>query len=245
MSDPKVVHGGYFDVAVDVTDLGLVDSDGNALSGFVTLCGLTSKTLTHQFNTSDQVIPPCGNPEAVPNVSRTVNSQEKNIAGTGLHNRAQTNIVRAVLGKTLPYRFIEGEPGNDLVSQGYWEGPFLFANWQEGATDYKGNVTSQFAFASDGEVNWFSTTAPALTALTLGTATATAGSEWTSTITGLTANSTVGAVADDGTVLTVANGSISGTFAEAGTVSVTLTEINPEASNSPKTTTVSVTVSAP
>lgn len=243
MSEPKVVHGGYFDVQVDVSDLALTDSDGDALSGFVTLCGLTSKTLTHQFNTSDQVIPPCGNPEAVPHVSRIVNSQEKNIAGTGLHNRGQTNIIRAILGKTLTYRFVEGEPGNDLVSQGYWEGPFLFSNWQEGATDYKGNVTSQFAFASDGEVNWFSTTAPALVALTLGTSAATAGSAWTSTVTGLTANSTLGAVAADGTVLTVTDGSISGTFETAGTVSVTLTEINPEASNSPKVTTVSVTVS--
>lgn len=243
MSDPKVVHGGYFDVAVDVTGLGLVDSNNDQLTGFVVLCGLTSKTLTHQLNTTDDTIPPCGNPEAVPWVSRIVNSQEKNIAGTGLHNRAQTNIIRAIFGKTLPFRFIEGEPGNDQVSQGYWEGPFLFNNWQEGATDIKGNVTSQFSFVSDSEVNWFATTAPMLGALALTTNTATANTPWSSEITGTTGTSQIGAISSDGTPLTVDGTTVSGTFTTAGTPSITLTEINPEASNSPKTTSVTVTVS--
>jgi hypothetical protein len=140
MSKPSVVKGGYFDVAVDVTGLGLVDSSSVALTGYVIICGLNTRNLTHQVNTSDEVVPNCQDPEAVPWAARNANSQEKSMSGTGLHNRAQTNVIRAIFGKTLPYRFIEGEPGNDLVSQGYWAGPFLFNQWQEGATD-KQNVT--------------------------------------------------------------------------------------------------------
>lgn len=244
MSVPSVVHGGYFDIAVDVTGLGLVDSDSASITGYIHLCGLTSKTMTHQVNTSDEAIPDCGNPEEVPWVTRTSNSQEKTIAGTGLHNRAQTNIIRAIFGKTLPYRFIEGEPGNDLVSQGYWEGKFLFSNWQEGATDIKGNVTSQFSFVSDSEVDWTSSSAPTLGALALTTTTATVDDEWSSAITGATSPSQITAVSDDGTVLTVDGDTVTGTFSTAGTPSVTLIEINPEANNSPKTTSVTVTVSA-
>jgi hypothetical protein len=110
MSKPSVVKGGYFDVAVDVTGLGLVDSSSVALTGYVIICGLNTRNLTHQVNTSDEVVPNCQDPEAVPWAARNANSQEKSMSGTGLHNRAQTNVIRAIFGKTLPYRFIEASP---------------------------------------------------------------------------------------------------------------------------------------
>lgn len=239
MSVPSTVKGGYFDVALDVTSLGL-----GSLTGFVIICGLNTRNLQHTVNTSDEAVPDCGNPENVPWVSRNANSQDKQISGTGLHNRAQTDIIRAAFGKTLPTRFIEGEPGNDLVAQGYWEGPFLFSSWQEGATD-KANVTSQFTFLSDGEVDWVSTTAPALGTVTLATATASDGTPWSSVLTGATTGSTVSAISDDGTILSYDQDTktLSGTFATTGTKNLTVTEIYPEASNSPKANSVTVTVS--
>ena len=87
MTVPSTVKGGYFDVAVDVTTLGLLDGGGSPITGYVIICGLNTRNLTHQVNTSDEAVPNCQDPEEVPWVSRNANSQEKNMSGTGLHNR--------------------------------------------------------------------------------------------------------------------------------------------------------------
>lgn len=239
MSVPSIVKGQYFDVAVDVTSLGLPD-----LTGFVVICGLNTRNLTHQINTSDEAVRDCEQPEQVPWRVVNTTSQQKDMSGTGLHNRAQTNVLRAIFGKKLPYRFIEGEPGDDLVSQGYWEGDFVFSNWQEGASDGT-NVSSQMTWLSDGEVIWVSTIAPVLANLTLSDVAANAGDLWSATITGRMPGSTVTATASDGTILTVVGATVSGTFEDAGTPTVTLVESNAEASNSPHSTPpITITVSA-
>jgi hypothetical protein len=244
MSQPDTVKGGYFDVAVDVTNQGVTDSGGNSLSGYVVICGLNTRNLTHQVNTSDEAVPNCQDPEAVPWVSRNANSQEKNMSGTGLHNRAQTNVIRAIFGKTLPYRFIEGEPGNDLVSQGYWQGPYLFNQWQEGATD-KQNVTSQFSWQSDGEVDWVSTTSPTLATLTATPLTGTAATPWSGVISGRTAGSTISVVATGATAVSFddATNTIHATWATSGSKTVKVNETNAEANNSPHLTTLTVVIS--
>lgn len=244
MSKPDTVKGGYFDVAVDVTGLGLVDSSAVALTGYVIICGLNTRNLTHQVNTSDEVVPNCGDPEEVPWVARNANSQEKNMSGTGLHNRAQTNVIRAIFGKTLNYRFIEGEPGNDLVSQGYWQGPYLFSQWQEGATD-KQNVTSQFTWVSDGEVDWASSTAPVLATLTATPLTATSATPWSAVVTGINPESDVTVVATGATAVSFdpATHTVHATWATTGSKTVKITETNSEATNSPMLTTLTVVVS--
>jgi len=244
MTVPSTVKGGYFDVAVDVTTLGLLDGGGSPITGYVIICGLNTRSLTHQINTSDEAVPNCQDPEEVPWVSRNANSQEKNMSGTGLHNRAQTNVIRAVYGRTLPYRFIEGEPGNDLVSQGYWEGPFLFQQWQEGATD-KQNVTSQFTWQSDGIVDWVSTTAPTLATLTATPLTGTAATPWSGVVSGRHAGSEISIVATGATAVSYddATNTIHATWATAGSKSVKVTETFAEATNSPKLTTLTVVIS--
>lgn len=84
---------------------------------------------------------------------------------------------------------------------------------------------------------------PALAALTLGTATASEGVAWTSTITGETTGSVISAVSDDGTIVTVTGGNagLSATFATAGVKTITLTETLGLWGS--KTSTVTVTVS--
>lgn len=233
MSPPKIVKGQYWDVAVE-------DEPGSG--DFTVICGLTTRNITHQVNTNDEAVRDCDKPQQVPWRVVNATSQQKDISGTGLHNRAQTGLVRSIFGKTLRYRFIEGEPGEDLVSQGYWEGPFMLSNWQEGASDGT-NVTSQFTWVSDGEVPWVETTAPTLGSLTLATDTASDGVLWTSNITGAAAGSDITATASDGTVLNVSGTSVSGTFATTGSKTITLVETNAEASNSPHTSTDTVTVS--
>jgi hypothetical protein len=83
-----------------------------------------------------------------------------------------------------------------------------------------------------------------LNALTFSPNTATAGTAWTSTITGKTSGSTITATSSDGTPLTVSGTTISGTFSASGTPTITLTETLAGATNSPRPSTGSVTVAA-
>jgi hypothetical protein len=147
MSTPTIVKGQYFDVAVKAP----------GASVFTYLCGLNTRNLTHQVNTSDEAVPDCDAPATVPWRVLNATSQQKDMSGTGVHNIAQADLIRSIFGQTLNYRFIEAQPdaadANDKDQIGYWEGPFMLTNWQQGATD-GANVTSQFTFSSDGEVEW-------------------------------------------------------------------------------------------
>jgi hypothetical protein len=236
MTTPKTVHGGYFLVAVE-------PDPTNNPGDFVTICGLNSKTLAHQSSTSTEAVPDCGNPEAVPWDDLVVNSQSKQMSGTGVHNRAQTSLIRSILMKTLRYRFIEGEPGSDQIGQGYWEGMFTLTQWTEGATSIKGNVTSDFTWPSSGEVVWFNTSAPTLAALTLTPLTATAAEEWTGTLSGMADMSELSVSAPDATDVSIDGATVKATWADAGSKTVTVTESDPEATNSPKATAFTVVVS--
>lgn len=152
MSVPQIVKGGYFDVAVDATNLGV-----SGVTGWVHLCGLNTRNLTHQVNTSDEAVPDCDNPARTPWRVLNDTSQQKDMAGSGLYNIEQEDLLRAMFGKTLPMRFIKARPDatdpNIKVPIGAWGGPFKFSNWQEGASDGT-NVTAGFTFNSDGEVLW-------------------------------------------------------------------------------------------
>lgn len=239
MSVPSVVKGQFWNIAVEpVPDSG----------DYVVICGLNTRNITHQVNTQDEAIRDCELPQQVPWRILSATSQQKDMSGTGLHNRAQGDLIRSLIGVTLNYRMIESEPGGDLVGQGMWEGPFMLTNWQEGASD-GANVSSQFTFASDGVVEWVSTTAELLVALGLTPLTATASSEWTGALSAMTPGSVVTATTVGGVVLTVhrvedaTTGTVTGTFVATGSKVVTLTETHPEASNSPLVTTKTVVVS--
>ncbi len=84
----------------------------------------------------------------------------------------------------------------------------------------------------------------ALNALSLANATAAAGGAWFSAIQNATAGSTITATSSDGTTLNVASGSVTGTFATSGSKTITLTETLAGATNSPRQSQVTVTVSA-
>lgn len=234
MSVPSVVKGQYFDVAVEADPI-------SAPNVYTYLCGLNTRNLTHQINTADDFLRDCGDPEQVPWRVLNANGQQKDMSGTGLHNRAQTSLLRSIFGKTLNYRFIEGEPGVDLVDQGYWQGPFKFINWQEGAAD-GANVTAQMTFASDGVVPWVVSTPPTLVTLTVAPLTATVNTLWTGTITGRTASSTITATSPGVTITNVGN-QLKATFPTTGSKAVTIVESDGDATNSPRTTVVNVTVS--
>lgn len=154
MSIPSIVKGQYFDVAVDVTSLGLA-----GVSGWVIVCGLTSRGFTHGTQTSDEYVRDCSNPEDVPVRVVNVTGESWDITGSGLHNRKQQAMLDAMVGKSLPSRFIEGEPTNDAVWTGYYEGPFVLESYAVQGAD-GANVSSNFAWKSDGIIT-LNTGAPA------------------------------------------------------------------------------------
>jgi hypothetical protein len=233
MSVPSIVKGTYFDVAVSL--------DGGTT--FTAICGLTSRNLTESYQTSDEYIRDCSDPTSVPSRVVNVTGASFDIAGTGLYNRMQADLIRQIGGRSLPYRFIMGEDASDSVDSGYYQGNFVMTNKQLGAADGT-NVTAQFSWASDGLVT-FTPGADiiVLDPLTLTPRTALVGAAWTGTLAGLTAGSTVTAVSSDGTALTVSGATISGTFPAAGNKTITVTETLGAAPNSPRVSTFVVAAS--
>jgi hypothetical protein len=144
MSIPSIVKGQYFDVAVDVTSLNLA-----GVSGYVIICGLTSRGFTHGTQTGDEYVRDCSNPEDVPVRVVNVTGESWDISGSGLHNRKQQVMIDAMVGKSLPVRFIEGEPSDDAVFIGYYDGKFVLESYAVQGAD-GANVTSTFAWKSDG-----------------------------------------------------------------------------------------------
>lgn len=83
-----------------------------------------------------------------------------------------------------------------------------------------------------------------LSDLSLTPLTATAATEWTGTLTGMADDSTITATSDDDTELTVDGDTITGTFSDAGSPKITVTETLSGASNSPNTSVFTVVVAA-
>lgn len=233
MSVPKIVKGQYFSVGVF--------SPAGATSP-VLICGLTARNLTHQVNTSDEYIRDCQDPDDVPVRVVNVTGEQFDISGTGLYDRSQGALIRSLVGKSMKYRYVQGEPADDAVFSGYYEGNFILTNFQQGAPDVN-NVTSQFTWVSDGPIIWVDgATIIDLDPLVLALTTVAAGAAYSGTITGRVAGSTIAATSSDGTALTVTGNVVGGTFAAAGRKTITLTETLASAVNSPKITTVVVTV---
>jgi hypothetical protein len=236
MSVPSVVKGNYFDVAVSL--------DGGTT--FTTVCGLTTRSLTEQYNTSDEFIRDCADPTQVPFRVVNVTGAQFDISGTGLYNRAQGDLIRQLGGQSLVYRFIMGEDASDVVDAGHYQGKFVLTNKQIGASDGS-YASSQFTWTSDGIVTWTpGDEIVVLDPLSVTPKTVVHGVAWSGTVTGTTTGSTLAAASSDATSLTVtgtgATRTVSGTFTAAGTPKVTFTETLSGASNSPKASAFNINV---
>lgn len=85
---------------------------------------------------------------------------------------------------------------------------------------------------------------PALSTLTLALLTSTAGAAYSGTFTGKTSGSTIAATSSDGTVLTVTDAAVSGTFSAAGSPTISWTETLSGAIGSPKVGSATMVVGA-
>jgi hypothetical protein len=144
MALPEIVKGTYIDILM---------GDGAEPEVFTPICGLTTRTFTKQINTNDTFVPDCADPENVP--VRRVNPTGKqwDLAGDGLYNLAQADMIDAASdGVTKNYRFRINRPAGSIVGTGYWEGPAMITNVQLGGNTGGGEFGSlSLALASDGE----------------------------------------------------------------------------------------------
>ena len=116
MARPAIVKGTYVDILI---------GNGATPEVFTAVCGLTTRSFTHQVNTSDQFVRDCADPEDVPHRRLTVTGEQWDLAGEGLYNRAQAAAIRAAVGTTRNYRFVVGEPAGETVEDGFYEGPAM------------------------------------------------------------------------------------------------------------------------
>lgn len=144
MAHPAIVKGSYVDILI---------GNGATPEAFTALCGLTTRSFTHQVNTADRFVRDCADPEDVPHRRLAVTGEQWDLAGEGLYNRSQAAAIRAAVGVTRRYRFVVAEPAADAVEQGYYEGPAMLTNLQLGGSDGEfGSVALQIV--SDGGWAW-------------------------------------------------------------------------------------------
>lgn len=237
MSVPSVVKGQFFSVAVDP------QRDGT----FTTICGMTTRSFTETANTNNQTLRDCDDPTSIPFQTVDVQSLAAAISGAAVYNRAQADLMRNLIGRSFPYRFIAGEDAQDPIDSGYYEGDFVLTSRSIEAGD-GGNVTSSLTWASDGAYGWVpGAEIIILDILDLTPRTATINTTYTGTIAGCTAGSTVTVTSSDNTTMTVSgNGttrSLGGTFTTKGNKTLIIKEVLVGASNTPRETKIIVVAS--
>lgn len=237
MAVPSVIEGRFV-----IFELG----NGGTPEVFTPICGMFVNSYNTTTQTTDRFLRDCDQPTLVPNRRPIATGVQEDLTLSGyftLENRALIESLRG--GAIRNVRLIVYED-DGVTEAGYYSGSFMFTAVNIGAPE-NDLATLELVLASTGALMvWTDVTPPVLVDLTLSNTAATAGALWTSPIVGKTPGSTITAVASDATSLVVAPDglSVSGTFAAAGTPTVTLTETQQYASNTPHATApITVTVS--
>lgn len=148
MARPKILRGTYVNILM---------GNGAGPEVFSPLCGLTTRTFTHQVNTNDQFVRDCADPEDIPSRETTSTGEQWDMSGSGLVNRTQLAEVQAAVGQVKNYRFELGEPAGDLVYGGYYSGAAKLTTLTITGSD--GEFTSiDLTFVSEGD--WTFTEVP-------------------------------------------------------------------------------------
>jgi len=141
MSTPDIVKGTYVSILVE---------DPDSAGTYLTLCGLTTRSLTHQVNTRDRFTRDCADPEAIPVRRLVTTGQQWDLSGSGLYNRAQASLIAGLIGVVANYRFLIGEPAADAIYSSYHGGAAMLTQRQITGSD-EDDVQAELTFASDGE----------------------------------------------------------------------------------------------
>lgn len=140
MSAPDIIRGTFVSILAE---------DPDDAGEYLTLCGLTTRSLTHQVNTRDRFTRDCAAPEATPARTLVTTGQQWDLSGSGLYNRAQAALVSSLIGVKANYRFLLGEPAADAVYTSYHAGAAMLTQRQITGSD-DDDVQAELTFASDG-----------------------------------------------------------------------------------------------
>lgn len=140
MAQPDIARGTYVSILVENPD----DS-----GTYVPLCGLTTRSFTHQMNGNDVFTRDCNDPEDVPIRRVIVTGEQWDLSGAGQYNRSQGALVTSLMGVTRNYRFLIGEPTDDPVYTSYWQGAAKLMNRQITGDD-GAFISTNLTLQSDG-----------------------------------------------------------------------------------------------
>lgn len=145
MAQPKILRGTY---------ITLFQGDGATPTElFTPICGINTRTMTEQVQTSDVFTRDCADPEDVPVRNVIATGRQWDLSGAGQMDRNSYENLKNKVGKTGNWRFEIGEPAADKVFGGYWEGPGMLTQLQITGAD--GDFVSiDVTIASDGEWDW-------------------------------------------------------------------------------------------
>lgn len=146
MAQPDIVKGTYVDLLI---------GDGLTTEAFTPICGLTTRSFTHQVNTNDVFVPDCTDPESRPVRRLSITGEQWDLSGEGLFNLLQESVIRIATGVTKNYRFRVARPVGSVVGTGYYQGPAMITNRTLGGSAGTGEFgTISLAIASDGIWAW-------------------------------------------------------------------------------------------
>lgn len=140
MARPKIVRGTYVNILM---------GNGAGPEVFSPICGLTTRSFTHQVNTSDNFVRDCADPEDIPVREIIATGEQWDITGSGLVDRNNLEEVLAAVKAIKNYRFEIGEPATDEVYGGYWGGPAMLTQLSVTGADEE-FVTVEMTIASSG-----------------------------------------------------------------------------------------------
>lgn len=148
MSKPDTLRGTYVEILM---------GDGESPQLFSVLCGINTRSITDQVNTSDSFVRDCADPEDIPIRELILSGRQWSMRGSGQMNRALLKDLDAAVGKIKDYRFFirakQGETALDDPLNGYYGGQAAITskviNGNDG--DY---VNIDVAFESHGAWEW-------------------------------------------------------------------------------------------
>ena len=151
MARPKILRGTY---------VNLLLGDGNVNPGpevFTPICGITTRTFTHQVNTNDTFVRDCADPEDVPSRETMNTGEQWDLSGSGLLNRSDLERMQAAVGQVQNWRYELGQPAGDAVYGGYYAGAAKLTNLTITGDDGQ-HVTVDLTIVSEGD--WAFTAVP-------------------------------------------------------------------------------------
>lgn len=147
MARPNILRGTYVTIMVR-TALG-------PPAVFTPLCGITTKSITDQVNTTDSFTRDCDEPEEVPTRNIIATSRQWDLRGSGQMNRDQMPLLESLVGQVEAYRFFIGakEGEDDPAFNGYYGGDAMLVTKTINGDDGD-MVNLDVAIASDGPWAW-------------------------------------------------------------------------------------------